>query len=378
MENIKQDMDKTDRLLDALDDPQVKNEELEKMLADPDCARDMRLLEDCRSYFVRESLETDADKAWSKFVRKQRMRRYRYLLVGCVSGVASVLLLLWIFRFTFQPSVQQEFVAFVPDTSFSRVVLCTGGGQKVVLSDSKMDSLPGNNIIEISDSDKMVVYERTEAVGKSEIHTLSTSSGCFYQLCLSDGTRVWLNAASSLRYPNVFPEGERVVELQGEGFFKVAPDAARPFRVKTGGLVTEVLGTEFNVRAYSQEDSHVTLLQGCVRVTGNMSAEEVVIHPGEDAFLREDGSFEVKNVDTDSFYLWIEGYFYFDNESLAEIMRELGRWYGVRVVFRDETYTPLRLHFVAERNLSVDNVLKLLNMMGDMSITREGDTIFVD
>ncbi|WP_270488524.1 FecR family protein [Butyricimonas synergistica] len=377
MNNIKQDMDKTDRLLDALDDPQVNDEELEEMLSDPDCARDMCLLEDCRSYFVRESLEMDADKAWGKFVRKQQVKRRRRLLVGSVSGAASILLLLWIFRFTFQPSVQHELAAFVPDTSFSRVVLCTGNGQKMVLSDPKMDSLPGN-IVEVSDSGKIVVYERAEAVSESEMHTLSTGSGCFYQLCLSDGTRVWLNAESSLRYSSVFPEGERVVELQGEGFFKVARDTARPFKVKAGELVTEVLGTEFNVRAYSREDSHVTLLQGCVRVKDNVSAEEVVIHPGEDAFLREDGAFEVKNVDTDSFYLWIEGYFYFDNVPLAEIMRELGRWYGVRVVFRDETYMRLRLHFLAERNQSVDNALKLLNMMGDMIITREGDTIFVD
>lgn len=377
MDNIKQDMDKTDRLLDALDDPQIKDEELERMLSDPDCARDMRLLEDCRSYFVRELLETDSDKAWGKFARKQRVKRYRRLLVGFVSGAASILLLLWIFRFAFQPSVQREFVTFLPDTSFSNVVLCTGDGRKVVLSNSKMDSLPGN-IMVASDSGKMLVYEPVEPDREMEMHTLSTSSGCFYQLCLSDGTRVWLNAESRLRYPSVFPEGERVVELQGEGFFKVAHDAARPFKVKVGELVTEVLGTEFNVRAYSREDTHVTLLQGSVRVTDKVSAAEAVIRPGEDAFLREDGSFEIKNVDTDSFYLWIEGYFYFDNESLAEIMRELCRWYGVRVMFRDETFMHLRLHFLAERDLPVDNALKLLNMMGDMKITREGNTIFVD
>ena len=377
MDNIKQDMDKTDRLLDALDDPQIKDEELERMLSDPDCARDMRLLEDCRSYFVRELLETDSDKAWGKFARKQRVKRYRRLLVGFVSGAASILLLLWIFRFAFQPSVQREFVTFLPDTSFSNVVLCTGDGRKVVLSNSKMDSLPGN-IMVASDSGKMLVYEPVEPDREMEMHTLSTSSGCFYQLCLSDGTRVWLNAESRLRYPSVFPEGERVVELQGEGFFKVAHDAARPFKVKVGELVTEVLGTEFNVRAYSREDTHVTLLQGSVRVTDKVSAAAAVIRPGEDAFLREDGSFEIKNVDTDSFYLWIEGYFYFDNESLAEIMRELCRWYGVRVVFRDETFMHLRLHFLAERDLPVDNALKLLNMMGDMKITREGNTIFVD
>ena len=120
------------------------------------------------------------------------------------------------------------------------------------------------------------------------------------------------------------------------------------------------------------------MVDGVRRVQVKVSAAEAVIRPGEDAFLREDGSFEIKNVDTDSFYLWIEGYFYFDNESLAEIMRELCRWYGVRVVFRDETFMHLRLHFLAERDLPVDNALKLLNMMGDMKITREGNTIFVD
>lgn len=377
MDKEKQNIDKTERLLDILDDPRTTDEELKKMLSDPECLQDVRLLEDSRSFFIREYLGTDPDEAWEKFVRKQQLKRRRRLFAGLMSGAAGILLLFGLFKFAFFSPTQRELVTFLPDTSFSEVVLSMDKGRQMVLSSPEIDNLPANMIV-ASDSGEILIYEYKEAVSEPEMHMLSTSSGRFYQLCLSDGTRVWLNAESRLRYPDVFPSEERVVELWGEGFFKVAHDTTRPFKVKAGGLVTEVLGTEFNVRAYSRQDAHVTLLQGSVRVMDKASAAEVIIRPGEDAFLREDGSFEVKCVDTDSYYLWTEGVFYFDNESLVEIMQEIGRWYRMRVVFRNEAFMHLRLHFSAQRDQPVDNALRLLNIMGDMQITHEGDTIFVD
>ena len=213
---------------------------------------------------------------------------------------------------------------------------------------------------------------------KPEIHTLTTPMGAFYQVELSDGTQVWLNAESRLVYPNFFTSKERVVELSGEGFFKVAYDAERPFKVKANNIVTEVLGTEFNMRIYSQADLHVTLIRGSVKVKEEQSQSEVVIRPGEDAFLKLDGSFGVQEVDIDGYYLWTEGFFYFDKESLVEIMRDLGRWYNVKVIFRNKAVMENRLHFFAQRDKPLNNAIKLLNMMGVAKFSVKDNIIFVD
>ena len=169
-----------------------------------------------------------------------------------------------------------------------------------------------------------------------------------------------------------------MVELEGEGYFKVTPDTQRPFIVKSGNITTEVLGTEFNVRTYVSNDSHVTLLKGSVKVKNVSSSSEVVIRPGEDAHLQGDGTFDVREVDTDNYYLWTEGYFYFDNEPLLKIMRELGRWYNVRVVFRNDSMMHLKLHFWAQRDQAIEKALELLNTMGNVKVTYEKRTIFVD
>lgn len=218
-------------------------------------------------------------------------------------------------------------------------------------------------------------YQQT--IRETEIHTLTTPRCGAYQLRLADGTQVWLNAESRLKYPSRFTGEQRVVELEGEGYFKVTPDSQRPFIVKSGDITTEVLGTEFNVRTYVPDDSHVTLLKGSVKVKNTDSSSEVVIQPGEDAHLQGDGTFDVREVDTDNYYLWTEGYFYFDNESVVEIMRELGRWYNIRVEFENPRAMNYRLHFLAERDQKIEEVLQLLNMLGKVQATYENNKISV-
>lgn len=157
----------------------------------------------------------------------------------------------------------------------------------------------------------------------------------------------------------------------------MAPDPLHPFIVKSGKIVTEVLGTEFNMRNYNEKDAHVTLLKGSVKVRNHISATEVVIRPGEDAFLLADGTFEVREVDTDHYYLWTEGYFYFDNEPVVEIVCELGRWYNMQVEFQNSASMHYRLHFLAERDRPVEEALQLLNMLGKVKAVQEGNKIIV-
>ena len=377
MNNEKQDIDPRERLLDALNDPETSPEEWEELLSEEDNIQTLHLLRDCRKAFIREdaSSKTDPNKAWDKFMQKRKVemqKRYRLLSIMLITA-ACIILVIGILLSPSSSVDKDVFVAFKPGTGAGEVILSTNNGQRVILSSSQVDTLL-ERPIDLLQKNKMLDYRQEEKTKIPEIHTLQTSCSSFYQITLSDGTQVWLNAESQLIYPSLFTGEERVVELCGEGFFKVAHDSLRPFKVKVENIVTEVLGTEFNIKSYSANNTHVTLIQGCVKVRNELSKEEVTIHPQEDAHLLEDGSFEVKRVDTDNYHLWTEGYFYFDNEPLVEIMKEVGRWYNVHIVFKDNAVQ----NFLAQRDKPIDNVLKLLNLMGNLRVTYQNNTVYID
>ena len=351
-------------LLDALDDPDsLSQEELDAILNDPNEQEDARLLGNYRQAFVRRhaSLKPDVNKEWNNFRQSKISSRSKgkQLWVGITIPLQS--------------PVNQPIVAFTASTQSQEVLLSTGDGRMVSLSAPQADSLLRET--GITRGEEELDYQQT--IRETEIHTLTTPRCGAYQLRLADGTQVWLNAESRLKYPSRFTGEQRVVELEGEGYFKVMPDTKRPFIVKSGNITTEVLGTEFNVRTYVSDDSHVTLLKGSVKVKDVSSSSEVVIRPGEDAHLQGDGTFDVREVDTDNYYLWTEGYFYFDNETVVEIMRELGRWYNIRVEFENPQAMNYRLHFLAERDQKIEEVLQLLNMLGKVQATCENNKISV-
>ncbi|BEI57939.1 hypothetical protein GCM10007041_16130 [Butyricimonas faecihominis] len=376
-----QDMKNKKDLLDALDDPgSLSQEELDAILDDPKELEDARLLGDYRQAFVRchASLKPDVNKEWNNF-RQSRIsgkNKGKQLWIGISIGVAASVLLFFswqMFDRTAPVPVNQPIVAFTASSQSQEVLLSTGDGRMVSLSAPQADSLLRET--GITRGEEELDYQQT--IRETEIHTLTTPRCGAYQLRLADGTQVWLNAESRLKYPSRFTGEQRVVELEGEGYFKVTPDSQRPFIVKSGNITTEVLGTEFNVRTYVPDDSHVTLLKGSVKVKNTDSSSEVVIQPGEDAHLQGDGTFDVREVDTDNYYLWTEGYFYFDNESVVEIMRELGRWYNIRVEFENLRAMNYRLHFLAERDQKIEEVLQLLNMLGKVQATYENNKISV-
>lgn len=209
-------------------------------------------------------------------------------------------------------------------------------------------------------------------------YQVSIPRGKVYKIRLSDGTEVWLNADSRFSFPSRFAAtGRRVVELDGEAYFKVAPDARRPFVILTRKMTTQVLGTEFNVKAYKDSEAHVTLVRGAVRVRPAHTDEEVTLAPGDDIYCT-DSSYQVKQVDTSYYSQWMEGYFYYDNVALSDILRDLGRWYNVSVEIEQESsLLGLRLHFVAEREKSIDHVIENLNAYKYLSVVKEGDRLIV-
>ncbi|WP_353195047.1 FecR domain-containing protein [Parapedobacter defluvii] len=189
---------------------------------------------------------------------------------------------------------------------------------------------------------------------------LTTPKGGTYQITLSDGTQVWLNAASTLQYPSRFDGKERRVEISGEAFFSVAKDPKRPFRVISNGQEIEVLGTEFNVSAYPDEDvTKTTLLTGSVRLCVGTTGTNISLIPGEQAVSKA-GSITKQEVDTGPIVAWKEGYFKL-NGSLQSIMAQIGRWYDVEVVFERNVDASMELVGEISRDVKLSDILRMIN-----------------
>lgn len=206
--------------------------------------------------------------------------------------------------------------------------------------------------------------------------TLTIPRGQTYKITLSDGSEVWMNNDCRLVYPNYFTGKERRVKVEGEAYFKVAPDAKHPFIVVANGIEAKVLRTEFNVRSYGNADTHVTLIKGKVAVRTDAS-HEAVLTPGQDAQLNDDGTLGIADVDIDSYLYWRDGYFYFDNVALENIMQDIGRWYNLNVVFANNDVRNYHLHFLADKRGGIDHVVKLLNGMGKMNVTLKDNTLTI-
>jgi ferric-dicitrate binding protein FerR (iron transport regulator) len=199
-------------------------------------------------------------------------------------------------------------------------------------------------------------------------NTITTARGNQYQLILADGSKVWLNSASSLRFPTAFTGDRREVELDGEGYFEVAKNAAKPFHVKTSTQDVEVLGTHFNVNAYKDEEAvKTTLLEGRVKVSQSAisNPQSAIIKPGEQAVLSGTHSpFTIDHSpDLDQVMAWKNGWFEFDNCDIKTIMRQISRWYDVDIRYEikpdDLTYGGR-----ISRSLNLSNILKMLETYG--------------
>jgi ferric-dicitrate binding protein FerR (iron transport regulator) len=232
--------------------------------------------------------------------------------------------------------------------------------------------------------DGSIVYQSTpgvtEPVDAMLYNEIRTPRGGQYQVVLSDGTHVWLNAETTLRFPVSFKGRERKVDLSGEAYFEVAKDAGRPFRVMTTGSLVEVYGTHFNVNAYADEASvRTTLLEGSVAVgaaVGGSPGKVQMLSPGQQASVKVDGSVEVDDrADTEEAIAWKNGRFQFNSADIRSIMRQIARWYDAEVVFEGHP----ELHFTGQitRRDEVSRVLQMMEMTGEVRFRIEGRRIYV-
>lgn len=250
-----------------------------------------------------------------------------------------------------------------PETQKALITL--SNGQTVYLDSAAKGTLAlQGNVRVIKKANGEIAYqiEATESSQEPQFNTLVNPRGSqVVTITLADGSRVWLNAGSSLTYPVAFTKKERQVSVSGEGYFEVAHDAAKPFIVQKNGINIQVLGTRFNVNAYEDDgDIKVTLLQGAVKIQkGRRSA---LLAPGEQAQIAEQIKV-VDGVDTDAVMAWKNGYFHFYKASLQDVLKQLSYWYDVEIEYKEKV-EPIQFVGEMERNLSLMQVLKILRKNG--------------
>ncbi|HVU95784.1 MAG TPA: FecR domain-containing protein [Puia sp.] len=262
----------------------------------------------------------------------------------------------------------------------NKAVLTLGDGSTISL-DSVKDGIlaqQGSSKVVKVDAGVLAYDARNKKDDGVMFNTIATPYGGQYQVVLPDGSKVWLNAASSLRFPTVFTGAERRVELTGEGYFEIAGDAQKPFVVHAGsGEDVQVLGTSFNIMAYeNEEESRTTLVSGKVRVTaqGGAAAE---VEPGRQAVLdHEKHGLTVSEANVDQAIAWKNGLFRFHETGIRELMRQVERWYNVEVVYRTDG-TDQDFSGIVSRSKSIGELLHTLEMTNSVHFRIEGRKIIV-
>jgi len=262
-----------------------------------------------------------------------------------------------------------------------KAVLVLVDGTKISLTEAANGNIASQENIQITKSgDGQLIYTLTPrskgAAPTSGYNTIETPKGGQYQVVLPDGSKIWLNAYSSLRLPLNFSEGtERRVELKGEAYFEVSHQPTRPFTVVSGQHAVQVLGTHFNVKAYADEaDIKTSLLEGKVRVTAG--THSVTLAPGQQSRLVAE-NITVVEVDTREAVAWKDGYFRFDEERLEDIMRSVARWYDVDVVFENDALKEETFGAVTTRFTRISTLLEIMEQTGDVQFRVEGKTIHI-
>lgn len=263
------------------------------------------------------------------------------------------------------------------DPGGDKAYLILADGKKVSLDHLQQGEIAQPGVKISRSADGMVIYKTSaDQAATDENNTLETPNGGRFSIILPDGTKAWLNAASTLTYPLSFKnKKERIVTLSGEGYFEVAHDKSHPFVVRSQRQTVQVLGTHFNIQAYSNEKKiRTTLLSGAVRISGSMQGSKT-LKPGEQADFDTNG-IKVSQADTEQANAWINDDFVFNGEDLHTVMRQVARWYDVEVVY-DGEQDNAAFYSTISRKKKLSEILKALTMNQGVHFKLEGRRVTV-
>ena len=322
----------------------------------------------------------DEERAFRRFLERIRGRKRRLgkrvLRYAAVLMLPVAVALLWLWQGTEPEAVGVQEIA----PGSAKAVLTLAGGERVHLQKGQAQESAKLAEMAVEQGEGVLSYRdvKAQAKRKVEYNTLATGRGGEYCLVLSDGTAVYLNAETKLKYPVAFGDGERRVALEGEAYFEVATDSARAFVVEVNGLEVQVYGTTFDITTFYEGEVRTVLAEGSVGVRRMDGGEERRIVPGEMAVYDEgDGSLAVKEVDVALYTSWIEGLFKFEEERLEDIMETLSRWYDVEVFFYNDALRDALFTGDLRRYKNIGEHLRMLEMTTNVAFEVKGNTVFV-
>lgn len=368
------------RLLNEQPDEAVLNEELQKLWQSAKTITPLIAADDWDQKIQEAKQKLAATVQTQEQPVISRFQRYRW--------VAAAAILLLIVSSVFLLTNQKEKNTAVAKNTQpqqqndrlpggDRAVLILADGSSIVLDSAGNGMLAQQGTTKIiKKEDGQLLYNSSgTATDAVAYNLLQTPRGGQYKITLPDGSKVWLNAASSLKYPVVFGGKERKVEITGEAYFEIAKDALRPFKVQLNQMEVEVLGTHFNINSYTDEETvRTTLLEGRVKVT--TASENKFLQPGQQAQLKPSGSMKIVNdVNLEETVAWKDGNFQFENSDIKSVMRQLARWYDVEVSYQGN----ISKHFIGgiSRNVKLSQVLSMLQQTGEVRFIIEGKKIIV-
>ena len=360
------------RQLDEIVVPDSKEKLLlDEMSSGEDYLRRRQMIEDI-----------DVDRELERVMRPRRRRLS--VLLGRVAAVLLPLLLggtaIYVMYSRNNASLKNVISLHDVEPGTLEAVLVTSDGTLRELQTA------GNHINE-KDGSKIMVdsarlnYQdnRPESVQELIYNKLLVGRGHEYMLILNDGTRVWMNSKSELSYPVAFGENVRRVRLSGEAYFEVTKDSVRPFIVEVDrGFEVKVLGTHFNIKAYDTDDSYeTTLVEGKVQVSQGHKTK-ITLEPSEQMVIGKDGRHEVRVVNTSYYTAWHEGWFYFNDESLEQVLTMIGRWYDVDFVFVKENLKEITVTGKLKRFENLSVILKMLERTTGTELMLKNRIVKVD
>jgi transmembrane sensor len=388
-------MDRINTLFDKYQNNQCKPEEIEELLEYFRIGDEESLLKTHidLALSIEASDDTELEKATDEVygrikskILRDKPDKGRLILMRWIAA-ASILLFLSVGAYFILNKQQAQQVAQKQDLvpANDQATLTLANGQKIILTKGLSGKLAnqGNTLIQVNAGHAIAYTTSTTGTGdKVEYNTLSTKKGeqSPYPLVLADGTKVWLNAESSITFPTAFNSKERMVKITGEAYFEVVHKPAQAFKVIVRGQVTEDIGTHFNINAYDDEPAlKTTLLEGSVKVfipssSSSLQKAGVRLNPGQEAVNNNNG-LNVQNADTEQAVAWKNGYFQFNHADLYTVMRQLSRWYDVDVAYEGNIPKKIfsgKIH----RNLNASESLQMLQYF-KVNYKIQGKTIII-
>ena len=325
----------------------------------------------------------DVEKELKRVMKSPKRRFSRVLYWGRVAAIVLPVLLGSVAVYVFYAGQQpvSDYVMDLHDVEPGtlKAVLVTSDGtlRELETSVNHIEEKDGSRI-KVDSARLNYEADKQEPVRELIYNKLLVGRGHEYMLVLNDGTKVWMNSKSELSYPVAFGENIRRVRLSGEAYFEVAKDSARPFIVEVDkGFEVKVLGTHFNIKAYDTDDSfETTLVEGKVQVMQG-DKTKVTLEPSEQMVIGRDGKHEVRVVNTSYYIAWHEGWFYFDDEPLEQVLTMIGRWYDIDFSFKAEGLKEIAVTGKLKRFENLSVILNMLEKTTGVRFTLTGRMVTI-